>query len=831
MADDRIDIELVDKVSPQIANKIERIAEASRVAHTKLIELRKSINSLDKLSQSETKAALAADKLSISSAKAAIQQQKLAYAQSQANSAANRAALSELRLKNARDKATFSTKSSSSMLSVLKANFLGVAAAVGSLWAVLSKADEFANLENRLRSTGLEGQNLTDTMQKLEDVANSTRSGLRGSVELYSRLAVSSKELGVSQDDLLGFTKSLNQAILLSGASAEEAQAGLIQLSQGMASGRLQGDELRSVLEQLPAVADVIAKSMGVTRGKLRQLGSEGKISAQAVLKAFKEAGPELGEKFAKQATTAGQALTVLNNKALALAGTEGKGSLAQVVGLLTDLSTSLNDAKGEIKFLASSLEFLLKTVRTLYVVFSSVLLNIPTILKALTGNALIAFGTISSAAISITKDLTSILPDKLTKGMRNNFDELKKASEKYIADGNKLREDAEKNDATTWAKIKEIWSTKTIPDETTDTTTDTTTTTTGTKNGAGDLRFNTFSNSDIVAAFENVRKLKRELVLSPREAEFFEISKQLREAGYSDKDISRLREATELYWQQADAAKALAEVTERRKQILDSIKKTDFATAMSDLVALGLDKTQRQDYLISQNANLFEGTQEAIDANLRSYEEMYSRIDAMRQANDISETTASQMRTKLWVMENETRYSNASQTLGNLAVLQESTNRHISAVGKAAASSQATIDGILAVQKALASAPPPANIALAASVGVMTAANVAKINNLPGFETGGYTGNVGTSDVAGLVHGREFVFDAAATQRIGVDNLEAMRSGESSPQNAAAGKSVRIVNVIDPALVSQFLNSSDGEEVILNTIRNNSETLKMAMA
>lgn len=191
---------------------------------------------------------------------------------------------------------------------------LGVAALIGKFVSDLNKITE---LQNRLRAVGLEGQALEAVYQKLLKTSNDTRQSFESTVEMYSRLAVSSKDLGVSQNELIQFTKSLNQAVSLSGASAIEAKEGLIQLSQGLASGRLQGDELRSVLEQLPAVADVIAKSLKVTRGELRQMGSDGKITAQVVLKAFRDAREELEQKFAKSVPTIAQAFEVLKNNAL----------------------------------------------------------------------------------------------------------------------------------------------------------------------------------------------------------------------------------------------------------------------------------------------------------------------------------------------------------------------------------------------------------------------------------------------------------------------------------------------------------------------------------
>jgi tape measure domain-containing protein len=122
------------------------------------------------------------------------------------------------------------------------------------------------------------------------------------------------KDLGITQKELTQFTESLNQAIILSGASAVEAQAGLIQFSQGIASGALRGDELRSVLEQLPVVADILAKELNVTRGELRELGAQGAITSDIILKAFANARVELSERFARTVPTISQSFQVLRN-------------------------------------------------------------------------------------------------------------------------------------------------------------------------------------------------------------------------------------------------------------------------------------------------------------------------------------------------------------------------------------------------------------------------------------------------------------------------------------------------------------------------------------
>ena len=202
---------------------------------------------------------------------------------------------------------------------------------------VVDLADTFTNLQNRLRTVTSGTAELAEVTDQLFQIANRTRSSFEGTAELYARVGLAARDLGVGQQQLLQFTESLNQAIVLSGASAQEAQAGLIQLSQGLASGALRGDELRSVLEQLPVVADVIAESLGVTRGELRELGSEGAITADIVLRAFAEAREELDDRFSQTVSTVGQAFTILRNNIL-----EFIGSLDQGTGLSAMLAEGI---------------------------------------------------------------------------------------------------------------------------------------------------------------------------------------------------------------------------------------------------------------------------------------------------------------------------------------------------------------------------------------------------------------------------------------------------------------------------------------------------------
>jgi tape measure domain-containing protein len=221
---------------------------------------------------------------------------------------------------------------------------LGGAGAVAGLTKML---DTLTNFENRLRLVTNSTAELNAVQNELFNIANRTRSSFETTSELYTRMALAARELGLSQRDVLQFTESLNQATILSGASTREANAALIQLSQGLASGRLNGDELRSVLEQLPYVADIIANSLGVTRGQLRKLGSDGKITSAQIVKAFADAREELAVRFGTTVPTIGQAFEVLRNQAL------------RVVDQFDDMTGASASVANAIITIADSLEFL----------------------------------------------------------------------------------------------------------------------------------------------------------------------------------------------------------------------------------------------------------------------------------------------------------------------------------------------------------------------------------------------------------------------------------------------------------------------------------------
>ena len=268
------------------------------------------------------------------------------------NAAARRLTVIENRLNSV-------TRASNNVGAALRRAF----AALGSL-AVLRElnqlTDTFATLQNQIRLVTDGQAQLAVVTEDLFSIANETRTSFEATARTYTRTARAAAQLGLSQAETLRFTEQLSRAVTISGASATEANAALLQFSQGLQQGRLNGDELRSVLEQLPIVADVIARRFGVTRGELRELGAQGRLTAREIIAAFEDASESLEEQFGTTVPTLSQAFVVLRNRA-----TEFIGGLDQSLGVTRTLAQAVIGLSNNLELLAR----VLGTVTTLFAV------------------------------------------------------------------------------------------------------------------------------------------------------------------------------------------------------------------------------------------------------------------------------------------------------------------------------------------------------------------------------------------------------------------------------------------------------------------------------
>lgn len=130
-----------------------------------------------------------------------------------------------------------------------------------------------------------------------------------------ARLNMLAKDQFKSNDEAIAFVETLNKMFVVSGASAEESTSAMYQLSQAMAAGKLQGDEFRSIMENAPMLADAIAKQVGKSKGELKELSSEGLITADIIKNAMFNYADEVEEKFSKMPMTFGQKMQQVSNK------------------------------------------------------------------------------------------------------------------------------------------------------------------------------------------------------------------------------------------------------------------------------------------------------------------------------------------------------------------------------------------------------------------------------------------------------------------------------------------------------------------------------------
>lgn len=217
---------------------------------------------------------------------------------------------------------------------------VGMTSALAAVKAVIGKADEWTNLNNRLRLVTKDQAAFVAAQQDVVQIAKATRQPLGATAELYQRIAMNQYALGLSGAGLARVVETISKTMVISGSSAAAAEGALIQLGQAFASGALRGEELNSVLEGAPALAQEIAKGLNVPMGKLRELGQAGKLSADQVINALQRQAGAVDEAFGKMDATVGQSLTLLNTNLSEMIGraddaTGASQALAAGIGLL----------------------------------------------------------------------------------------------------------------------------------------------------------------------------------------------------------------------------------------------------------------------------------------------------------------------------------------------------------------------------------------------------------------------------------------------------------------------------------------------------------------
>ncbi|HHY2856064.1 TPA: tape measure protein, partial [Enterobacter hormaechei subsp. oharae] len=208
------------------------------------------------------------------------------------------------------DKAASSLTSSFGSLSRVATSLM----AILSVQQVSQYADAWTTLNNKLANALRPSEQLVDVTERVFNITQQTRSSLDATATLYARLERGTRQYNTSAEDLAKLTTIINQGFVVSGATAQEAENAIIQLSQGIASGVLRGEEFNSVAEQGSRLMVALADSMGVGIGELRQMAAAGKLTTDVVVNGLLSQGVTIGNEFANTTTTISQALQVAGN-------------------------------------------------------------------------------------------------------------------------------------------------------------------------------------------------------------------------------------------------------------------------------------------------------------------------------------------------------------------------------------------------------------------------------------------------------------------------------------------------------------------------------------
>lgn len=186
----------------------------------------------------------------------------------------------------------------------------------GGVKKVLDWSDELSLTQSRLNLINDGTQTTIDLQNKLYQAAQRSRGSYTDMANSVSKLGLLAGDAFKNNDEMIAFSEMMNKSFKVSGAGQQEISAATYQLTQAMASGKLQGDEFRSIMENAPMLADAIAKYMGKSKGELRDLAAEGAITSDIIKNALFSAADDINAKYEQMPKTFGDAMNSMKNTA-----------------------------------------------------------------------------------------------------------------------------------------------------------------------------------------------------------------------------------------------------------------------------------------------------------------------------------------------------------------------------------------------------------------------------------------------------------------------------------------------------------------------------------
>lgn len=216
---------------------------------------------------------------------------------------------------------------------------IGLAAVASATHQVIRYADSYVSLKNQLALVTIEHEKQLLLMKQLMEMSKRTRADMEGTVSLFSKAALGMEPMGYNLREILTFTEDLNRAVAVSGATADEAKNALLQLSQGLSLGVLRGQDLRSVMSQLPYLAAKIAEGAGFKGGvaDMIRMGEQGKLTSELIINAMRKVRKSVQRDFESLGMSFTHVMVEMRTSAL-----EFFGTIEKKTGIVSQLSSAL---------------------------------------------------------------------------------------------------------------------------------------------------------------------------------------------------------------------------------------------------------------------------------------------------------------------------------------------------------------------------------------------------------------------------------------------------------------------------------------------------------
>lgn len=239
----------------------------------------------------------------------------------------------------------------------ITSTFSAASAAIGaaiSAWGVnelIDIADQYTLIDGRLGLVVDSTEELTKAQSDLYRVSQSTRQEYEQTATLYTNLSRATKDLNLSQNTLVDITETLNQALIVSGATQEESGNSMRQFNQAMMGGIVRAEEYNSMLENTPRVLEAVADGLGITMGQLREEMLASQLTSERFLQGLQNGSADVRAEFEKMPTTVDQALTTLENAFKDILSDANKASdaTAGISGSILDLTETVESNKDNI--------------------------------------------------------------------------------------------------------------------------------------------------------------------------------------------------------------------------------------------------------------------------------------------------------------------------------------------------------------------------------------------------------------------------------------------------------------------------------------------------